>query len=113
MKNLIFIIFFFLLTNTSLASVFDCYVKYKFGGSNISIMTEFNKNFGDSVIMKLEDNFRFGQSMTDISSFFIQKNKNQIPKTIQNGKGKLHIQGSVIGFNMARNCVVIDVNEMN
>lgn len=38
---------------------------------------------------------------------------NQIPKTIQNGKGKLHIQGSVIGFNMARNCVVIDVNEMN
>ena len=55
---------------------------YKFGGSNIGIMTEFNKNFGDSVIMKLEDNFRFGQSMTDISSFFIQKNKNQIPKTI-------------------------------
>ena len=37
---------------------------------------------------------------------------NQIPKTIDNGKGKLHIQGSVTGFNIARNCVVIDVNEM-
>ena len=38
---------------------------------------------------------------------------NQIPKTIENRKGKLHIQGSVIGFNMARNCVVIDVSKMN
>ena len=56
---------------------------YKFAGSNVSIMTEFIKNFGDSAIMKLEDNFRFSQSMTDISSFFIQKNKNQIAKTIK------------------------------
>ncbi len=55
---------------------------YKFAGSNVSIMTEFKKNFGDSAIMNLEDNFRFSQSMTDISSFFIQKNKNQIAKTI-------------------------------
>ena len=55
---------------------------YKFAGSNVSIMTDFENNFGDSAIMKLKDNFRFSQSMTDISSFFIQKNKKQISKKI-------------------------------
>ena len=56
---------------------------YKFTGSNVSIMTDFENNFGDSVIMKLQDNFRFSQSMTDISSYFIQKNNNQIQKKIK------------------------------
>jgi len=56
---------------------------YKFAGSNVSIMTQFNKNFGNAHVMQLEDNFRFSQSMTDISSFFIQKNKDQISKKIK------------------------------
>jgi hypothetical protein len=35
-----------------------------------------------------------------------------IPKAIENQKGNLHIRGSVLGFNMGRNCVIVDISDM-
>jgi len=35
-----------------------------------------------------------------------------IPNAIEKQKGNVHISGSVLGFNMARNCVILDVTGM-
>ena len=55
---------------------------YKFNGSNVKIMTDFKKNFGTSSVSFLNDTFRFSQSMVEISTKFITKNKSQINKKI-------------------------------
>ena len=56
---------------------------YMFAGSRISIMQTFEDYFGISKIEFLEDTFRFPQSLVNIASEFIQKNKKQYKKTIK------------------------------
>ncbi len=55
---------------------------YRFAGSDVSLMSEFEKNFGHSETTKLDKTFRFNNKIAEFSGAFIQKNPAQIPKRI-------------------------------
>lgn len=55
----------------------------RFAGSDLSVMTEFERYFGDSVIMKLERTFRCAPSLCAITSSFVQKNPAQLRKSVR------------------------------
>ena len=55
---------------------------YRFTGSDLSLMTEFQKHFGYTKSLMLEETFRFNDKICDFSSKFIQQNPNQIPKSL-------------------------------
>lgn len=53
---------------------------YRFTGSDISIMTDFDDHFNPSETLSLDKTFRFDNKLCEFSSKFIQKNPNQIKK---------------------------------
>jgi DNA helicase IV len=55
---------------------------YRFAGSDISIMTGFRRFFGRATIVKLDRTFRFNDRIASVSGAFIQKNPQQIRKTL-------------------------------
>ena len=55
---------------------------YRFAGSDLSIMSEFRKYFGRASIVKLDQTFRYNESIAITSNKFIQKNPNQIKKNL-------------------------------
>jgi DNA helicase-4 len=55
---------------------------YRFAGSDVSLMGEFDKNFGNSEMTKLDKSFRYNDKIAEISGAFIQKNPAQISKDI-------------------------------
>ena len=55
---------------------------YRFAGSDISIMSQFRSFFGRATIVKLDRTFRFNDKIASVSGEFIQKNPNQIRKTL-------------------------------
>jgi len=56
---------------------------YRFAGSDVDIMNSFEKNFGGSKILFIEDNFRFNNKICDLSTKFILANPKQIKKTLK------------------------------
>lgn len=55
----------------------------RFAGSDLAVMTDFEAKFGSAVTLKLERTYRCPQSLCDVSSHFVQKNPNQIRKTVR------------------------------
>lgn len=55
---------------------------YRFTGSDLSLMTEFQKYFEYTEPLILEETFRFNDKICDFSSKFIQQNPSQIPKIL-------------------------------
>jgi len=55
---------------------------YRFTGSDVSIMTDFNYHFAPSERLDLDTTFRFDNKLCDFSSKFILKNPNQIKKQL-------------------------------
>ena len=55
---------------------------YRFAGSDISVMTNFNDYFGYNVRIDLTRTFRFNDKIAYVSSKFIQKNPNQLKKEV-------------------------------
>ena len=55
---------------------------FRFTGADISVMVDFSGHFGFAKRTSLAGTYRFGQPIADISSRFVMKNPNQIPKTI-------------------------------
>ena len=55
----------------------------RFAGSDLEVMTDFNKAFPGAVTLNLERTFRCPQSLCDISSKFVQKNPKQIRKAVR------------------------------
>lgn len=55
----------------------------RFAGSDLAVMTDFEAKFGHAVTLKLERTYRCPQSLCDVSSCFIQKNPNQIRKSVR------------------------------
>jgi DNA helicase-4 len=55
----------------------------RFAGADLSIMTGFEKWFGPTETLRLEQTFRSAQRITDISSDFIRKNPAQLTKTVR------------------------------
>ena len=56
---------------------------YRFGGSDIAIMREFEKWFGHSERIVLETTFRCADRITEIATGFVLKNPAQIRKTVR------------------------------
>lgn len=55
----------------------------RFAGSDISVMTEFERLFGSGTRLALTTTFRCPQSLCDVSSQFIQVNPAQIKKSVR------------------------------
>lgn len=62
---------------------------YAFRGASIDNILSFQKDYSDTKIFKLEQNYRSTQSIVDAANFIIKKNQRQLEKTIwtENGKG--------------------------
>ena len=58
---------------------------YRFNGSDVSYIMDFNEFWGDGELSRIETTYRFSQSLIDVSSFFIMKNPRQIKKSIKSG----------------------------
>ena len=59
---------------------------YAFSGSDISLVTEFEKRMGPSALLRIENTYRNAQELIDIAGSFIQKNPSQIVKTLHSDK---------------------------
>lgn len=55
---------------------------YRFAGSDIALMRDFQEHFGFTETVYLDRTFRFNDRIEDVASGFVQRNPNQIPKTI-------------------------------
>jgi DNA helicase IV len=55
---------------------------YRFAGSDISLMRNFEPEFGHSDLHRLDKTFRYNNQINDLSSKFILKNPKQIPKSV-------------------------------
>lgn len=62
---------------------------YRFAGSDISLFSNFEKYVGKYEQLFIEQTYRNSQSLIDISSTYIQKNKKQIPKNPRSKKEPL------------------------
>ena len=55
----------------------------RFAGSDLTVMTRFGPWFGDHDTLRLERTFRSPQSICDISSEFVTRNPDQLPKQVR------------------------------
>ncbi|MDC0144436.1 UvrD-helicase domain-containing protein [Verrucomicrobia bacterium] len=55
---------------------------YRFAGSDVSVMREFEQYFGVSEITKLDKTFRYNNMISEFTSEFILKNPKQIKKSV-------------------------------
>lgn len=60
---------------------------YRFAGSDISLFSNFEKYVGKYELLLIEQTYRNAQSLIDITSKYIQKNKKQIIKNPKSKKG--------------------------
>jgi DNA helicase-2/ATP-dependent DNA helicase PcrA len=56
---------------------------YGFRGANIHHILNFNKTFNNSVLMKLEENYRSKKDILDKANLLVRHNKNRIDKTLR------------------------------
>lgn len=54
----------------------------RFAGGDLSVMTQFESNFGDSETERIQETHRFCDKLCDFSTKFILENKNQMEKKI-------------------------------
>lgn len=59
---------------------------YRFKGGNISFFSDFEKYFPNPKTYRIQQTFRNGAPLIDIAGKFIQKNDNQLRKTIRSDK---------------------------
>jgi DNA helicase IV len=56
---------------------------YRFAGADIAVMRHFGSEFGAQETVELNDNFRFGQTLANISSGFVRRNPSQTQREIR------------------------------
>lgn len=56
---------------------------YRFAGSDVGLILDFDKHWGPSIQDKIETTYRFNQSLIDISGQFIMQNPAQLRKTLK------------------------------
>lgn len=73
---------------------------YRFAGSDIGYILDFEKHWGATEISKIETTYRFSQTLIEISSGFVMRNPSQIKKII---KGRRDVTGfpleEISGYN--------------
>ena len=55
---------------------------YSFRGATIQNILQFQKDYDDVKVIKLEQNYRSTQSILNVANEVIANNKNQLPKTL-------------------------------
>lgn len=55
---------------------------FRFTGSDIRYITKFEQHFGSTATTTLDKTFRFNNSICDVASSFVLKNKEQVQKTL-------------------------------
>lgn len=63
---------------------------FRFAGSDISLFTNFEKYFGYTRVMRLENTYRNAQELIDEASKFIVKNPMQLKKNLRSSKRLAH-----------------------
>lgn len=56
---------------------------YRFSGSDISLITHFDRYWGKTNVSRIENTYRFSDKLAKISGNFVMKNSNQIRKNIK------------------------------
>lgn len=59
---------------------------YRFTGCNLDIFLNFEKYFGKSKILKIENTYRNSKELIDVAGAFIMKNKYQMKKNLKSNK---------------------------
>jgi len=59
---------------------------YRFAGSDVNLITQFSKYWGETQISKIENTYRNSQELINTASRFVMKNQNQITKTLRSQK---------------------------
>lgn len=62
---------------------------YRFAGSDISIFTQFQANFGTSWLGKLEQTYRCNQLIADAAARFVQRNPAQLKKSVHSTRAAI------------------------
>lgn len=70
---------------------------FRFTGSDISIITEFEKHFGPTSMTPILRTYRFNDQILQVSSDYIQKNPSQIRKTLFSDRRAEHDSFAFIG----------------
>jgi len=60
---------------------------YSFRGATIENILQFEKDYDDVKVVKLEQNYRSTKSILNVANEIISNNKNQLPKTLWTDKG--------------------------
>lgn len=77
-------------TNAKLFAVGDDFQSiYRFTGCDLSLFLRFNKLYGSSKIIKINNTYRNSKELIKVAGGFIMKNKNQIRKRLYSSK-KIH-----------------------
>ena len=58
---------------------------YRFAGSDIGYILDFDRYWGNTELSRIETTYRFSQKLIDISGRFIMQNPNQIKKYLRSG----------------------------
>lgn len=87
---------------------------YRFAGSDITLLTDFDGAFGDSWIGRLQSTFRSNQTIATAAADFIKKNPQQIDKTISSIRGpvKYSIRAIPVDFSVGNNSVITDCDRL-
>lgn len=73
---------------------------YRFAGSDIGYILNFEKHWGATEISKIETTYRFSQTLIEISSRFVMSNSAQIKKLIRGKKDDAGFPlGEISGYN--------------
>lgn len=79
---------------------------YRFSGSDIGLITNFKKYWGNTYISKIENTYRFSDKLAKISSKFVMKNPNQIRKCIKGYSSNIFPLSIICGKD-DRNCLSV------
>lgn len=85
---------------------------YRFAGSNVSYITNFEDYFGISEVFIIPQTYRFSQSIADISGRFVMKNNNQIQKNIYSIKDDYSFCLEMIEGYTEKNCITFMEEEL-
>lgn len=71
---------------------------YRFSGSDISYILNFENYWGECEVSKIERTYRFAQPLIDVSSYFVTRNPLQIKKDIKGRESNTFAVREIIGY---------------
>lgn len=85
---------------------------YRFAGSDIGYILDFDKYWGPTQYSKIETTYRFSKQLIKVSSNFIMKNPSQLKKDIKGYENELFSIGEITGYK-ERNAIQFMINKLD